>query len=268
MNWYSVGGAAAAGALAALIATVVASRRAESKAAYVVVFALAFGVLNFLANRFVVPALALPDNLRKIEDELLTMPVFLALKEHDPATYGGIIEEFRNGLAQNKDRAELIAQIKPRIEQVVQKRVPVASDEAVVAYVSVMAREMRELLKKDPMLCFKFLFPQQYGSIDISKHVSGELLRQDLAALTGVIKSSSEQPQAIPELEDVAADLEVAVSQLQRLHQEDVVLLDKLGDASVDKAKACGVAADFYEIIIGLPADKNGKVLRYMLSSG
>jgi uncharacterized protein YqcC (DUF446 family) len=268
MNWYSVGAAAVAGALAAMVATLVVPKRAERKAAYAIVFVLLFSVFTALTREFVVPALTLPHELERAERELLTMPLFQALKQHDLATYNAFMAELKEGLKQGTKEADLIARLKPRMEQMVQKRVPVASDQAVVKYMSVMTREMRELRRQDPLLCYKFMFPQQYGAINIKDHVPKELMDADLAALTDVIKTSAEQPQPAPKQVEVAPDLDVAIGQLQQKHQEDVAVLQNLQAPEVDKAKGCEVTADLYEIIIALPPDRNGRLLRYLLSQG
>ncbi len=268
MSWYSIGAAAVAGALAAVVAMLVVPSRAQRNTTYVIVFVVLFSVFTTLAREIVVPALSLPHDLEQAERELLEMPVFQALKQHDQATYNGFMTDLEEGLRNGVKESDLIAQLKPRMEQMIQRRVPVAADHAVVTYMSVITREMRELRKQDPLLCYKFLFPQEHGAINIKDHVQSELISADLAALTNVIKTSAEQPQPVPEQVDVANDLEVAIGQLQRKHGADVAILQNLQAAGIDKAKGCDITADLYDLIIALPPDRNGRLLRYLLSQG
>lgn len=267
MNWIAIGLAAAAGALAAVIASLVVRKPKEKGILYASAFVVLFAALNALAKEFLLPPLSLPFELAKVEQAFLAIPAYQAIKLHDPAAYNAVVADLRSGLKQGLAEDALIGQIKPRIEQVVVQRLPKSSDNAVVGYMKVMVREIRELNRQNPELCYRFLFPQQYGAINIQKHVPKELLDADLSALALVIETSARNPQPLPTEAEVGADLELAVTALLDIHGEAAVAaLQNLHDPAVSKATGCTLTADLYDQILALPAERSGKVLRFMLS--
>ena len=130
----------------------------------------------------------------------------------------------------------------------------------------VMVDEMRELNGQDPNLCYRFLFSQQYGAINPQKYVSKQLMDADLAALAEVIRTSATDPQPAPTEPEVAADLEIVVSQLQEQYGDNISILQNPQDPSVDKRVACGMMADLYAHVLKLPSPRNGRLLRFMLA--
>lgn len=268
MNWASVGLAAVAGGLAALVAHAVVRKPNEKRTAYTVVLVASFAILNALSKEFVAPAIVVPMEMEKAERTLSAIPAFQAMKQHDPATYQAIMRDIREGLADGNREDELVARLRPQIEQIVLKRVPVASDQAVVSYMGVMVRELRELNRQDAELCYKFLFPQQYGALISRRYLAKETQDADLAALAQVIKTSAESPQPVPAEADVSADLELVVAKLRERHGERIAVLQNLQDPSVNKSEGCGMTADLYENILTLPLDRSSRLLRYMLSQG
>jgi hypothetical protein len=267
MNWIAIGLAAAAGAVAAVIASLVVRKPKEKGVLYAFVFVVLFAVLNALGKEFLLPTLSLPFELAKAEQALLAIPAYQAIKLHDPAVYDAVVADLRSGLKRGLSEDELIGQIKPRIEQIIVQRIPKASDSAVVGYMTVMVREIRELNRQNPELCYKFLFPQQYGAINLQKHVPKELLEADLSALALVIETSAKSPQSLPTEAEVATDLELAVAALIEAHGEAAVaVLQDLHNPAVSKAKGCSVTADLYDRVLALPLERSSKVLRFMLS--
>lgn len=266
MNWISVGLAAASGALAAMIALLVVPRRGNWRGAYTFVFVVLFVGFSALSEQFLGPRLSLPWEMKRAEQALLQVPAYQAMKQYDPQTYTAIMDDLRRGLEGGKTQKDLIAQIKPRVEQLVQKRMPVASDQAVVDYMGVTVRELRELKRRDPALCFKFMFPQQYGVLNARDYMSKDIIDADFAGLAEVIRTSATAPQPVPAESEVSDDLKAVVTQLHQRHGDDATILQHLQDPHVDQAKGCEITAELYEGILALPQPRSGKLLRYMLS--
>lgn len=266
MNWISIGIGAAAGLVAALLAHLVVRKPQERKIAYGVVFVVAFVFLNTLARENILPTLNNYYEAEKAEETLLKIPAYQELKQHDPNTYQVMLSGLREGLRKGSSEEELIAQVKTNLGPLIEKRVPYASDQAVVTYMGVVVKELRELNRQDPSLCYRFLFPQQYGAINPQKYLSKQLLSADLAALAEVIRTSATDPQPAPTEQDVAADLEIVVGQLQEQYGDSVSVLQNPQNPSVDKRVACGMIADLYTRVLELPSPRGGRLLRFMLS--
>jgi len=221
---------------------------------------------SYVVSTYVMPRFGVEARLARAEAELVAIPAFQLIRQHDRATYDGFMADLKAGVRAGKSHDEVVLELKPRMEQFVVKRLPIASDQAVTQYVGVMARELRWLTKKDPNLCFRFLFPQQYGALNVQQHIPQELIDADLAALAAVVKSSAEAPQAIPTQADAADDLAAAFAPLQQKHGDKLGVLDNPTDPSVDKAEACGIFGDLYETILTLPPERSSRVLRFMFS--
>lgn len=267
MSGYAIAIAAAAGAIAALVAALLVRKPREKRVEFVVLFVVLLGGLNVVGQQFLLPRLDPSIRVGAAEKALLEIPAFQAIKQHDPATYATILAELRAGLARGLEEDQLIAQVKPKVEQLVVERLPKASDPALVAYIRTMVQELRELNRKDPNLCYQFLFPQQYGALNASQHLSPEILQADLAALVQVIETSARAPQSPPPAEEVAADLQAAVGALEQQHGAGAVAaLQNLHDPAVPRAKGCALTADLYDHVLALPPERSGKVLRFMFS--
>jgi hypothetical protein len=232
----------------------------------VVVGAAALLGMSYVVKTYVLPRFGVEAQLERAEADLVAIPAFQLIRQHDRATYDGFMNDLKAGIRAGKSHDQVVLELKPRMEQFVIKRLPIASDKAVTQYVAVMAKELRFLTSKDPDLCFKFLFPQQYGPINIQQHVPQELIDADLAALAALVKSSAEAPQAIPTQADVGDDLAAAFAPLQQKHGDKLAVLDNPTDPSVDKAEACGIFGDLYETILTLPEQRSSRVLRFMFS--
>jgi hypothetical protein len=266
MDWYAVGISGAAGALAAMIATLAFRGHRERKTAYVVTFVTLFAVLASVGKHVVLPAIKVPIEFQRAERQLLELPVYAALREHDPRAYAAIMAEIKAGIGKGAGTAEVVTAVRPLVEDVVKSRLPAASDEAAVVYMSVLVREMRELKAKDPGLCYKFLFPQQHGALNLADHVSADLVQEDLAALAEVIRTSAVSPQAKPEALEVESDLLAVFSAVSARHGDNARLLENLAAAGVDPAVGCELAADLYGEVIALPTARAGRLLRFMLA--
>lgn len=266
MNWAAIGLAAVAGAVSALIAMLLVRKPNERRVAFTIVFVATFTILNFLAKDYVLPRLTISAAMERAEQQLLALPAFPAMKQHDPAVYDALMSDLRAGILEQQSEEELLARVKPRVEQLVQERVPLASDDAVVAYMRIMIREMRELNRQDPDLCYKLLFPQQYGAINAFTYLPKDLVEADSAALAQVIRTSAESPQLIPDEAEIAIDLSAVVDGLWARHGENTALLQDLHSPTASRELGCNLVADLYDGVLALPLQRSSKLLRYLLA--
>lgn len=207
-----------------------------------------------------------PTRMEKIENELNSLPVFITLKQYDPAAYNAILADVKGSIKNGVNDKVVFAQVRGKILALAETRMPHASDSALVNFIGVTVREMREFAKHEPDLCYKFLFPQKYGAADPSKYLSQDLIAEDMAALDEVIKTSSEKPQSIPSLDEVSSDLQLVFGTLQEKYGNKIQMLQALHDPSVNKLEACNMLAEMHERVLQLPAKRNTNLLRYLLS--
>ena len=138
--------------------------------------------------------------------------------------------------------------------------IPHASDEAVIQYVRAMALEIEELAEKNPEVCYRFLFPDRYGSTDVTQYINAETQRVDLAALAEVIRTAAEQPQPVPNGETGDALLKKLMNNFYASQGDDAYLLQDPFAPGVDKKKVSKLIASLYREALNLPQEESGLV--------
>ena len=249
-----------------MIASFVIRNPKEKRAIYTIVFVVLFAALQGLSREFIFPDLNAWNQARKAESALLEIPAYQAIKQYDPKTYDNVLSDIKSSIKKGVDESQIIGIIKGHIAGIVQKRLPSASDDAVVSYMTVMLTEMNELKSQGADLCYRFLFPQQYVPVDGRKYFSKQTQDADLAALAQVIRTSAENPQPIPRDTEVMPKLEQVYLDLAKEYGNDIVMLKNPAEPNVDRTKICTMTMSLYSRILKLPTNESGKILRFMMS--
>ena len=265
MNYMHLIVGATAGALAAVIAHLVAGSAQENRNKYVGTFVVSFAILFALSNAFVYPPLNTWYQVRNAEAEFLGSPAYRALKQHDRATYDKLMADFRQAVKEDKGREATVAAVREHVVRAVQSRLPTASNESVADYMKVMLAEMKELDEQGGDLCYRFLFPQVSGPIDPVQYFSKQTQKADLEALAEVIRTSAENPQPVPPESVVMPQLETIFIDLANDHGQDIAMLQNPVAPNVDRRKICRMTQNMYTKILQLPVEESGQMLRYLL---
>jgi len=203
---------------------------------------------------------------KDVDAALSENAAFSALKQYDPAAYKTLANDFSTELAGGVPRAKIVDELAARGIAVAVKRLPTASDQAVIAFAHVVTKEIGELRRQDPKACVRWLFPMKGTSVDLRTYVPQELRDSSYAAFAEVIKSSAQGPQSIPALAEVAVDQQLIGAELREHYGDKVALLQRAHDPSVDATAVCAMAADSYGYILQLPPERAARLLRYSYS--
>lgn len=263
MNWYSVGLAAASGGIAALIASLVFGKRPEKKTAYMIVVVVLFAVLNTVSKQFILPELNAHKAVVEIDSELNQIPAFVSIKKYEPEIYQKLVDSLADATKQGYNQQQAIDLVRQQISGLVESRMPHASDEAILTYMSVMITEMDELHKQGKGLCYKLLFPHVAGGIDARKVFSQETQKKDLKALDEIIKTSNTK-KVIPSESTVMPSLEPIFVSLYSKFGDDFSMIENPTAKNVDKDKVCSITMDLYKEILALPPEQAASALRWM----
>jgi len=229
--------------------------------------ALVFIALSALTKFLVIPPLHLWTSQREIQKSLSQISAYEVIAKYDPKAYEQIRHEILNSLKNRESQDEASDRARRRVAELVSGYIPRASDDAILRYLKAMVKEMEELAGKNPDLCYQFLFPQKYGAVDVTEHLSSETQREDLAALAEVIRTAVEQPQPPPDSSVAETSLKKVLNQFAEVHGENTLLLKDPFAPGIDKGKACGLIASLYKEVLKLPEKESSLVLRYMLST-
>jgi hypothetical protein len=206
---------------------------------------------------------------RKLEEGLLSFPVFRALKEHDQASYLEFYKNFRDSVQQGRSPGELSAQVKVIISQKVLPRyLPIAPDLPLLRYWRSQIAEMRELAAGSYQACADFVFPDLATTpVALNSAVSREALEEDLAALAQLIHETDLM--RVPQEPNLQIEADLAYAR-KRVGEK----IPNFGEAVSDPAKykgqpqlLCNSVVMFYsEILSWRETQRSAALLRYLLS--
>ena len=203
-------------------------------------------------------------NSSELEDALRNIPAFQMIKKYEPNTYRQIVNDM---LAQMKKGASIL-EIKQAIDDYVQvigsKSLSKTSDDALIAFVRETINVLRILEKKEPILCMKNLFPEQYGSLEITNYLSNEEMMPMMDALSLVIVDSYDSPN------NTKIDTAAAEELMSRIVVElgdDAGYLEAQGLRNREEySKACKAVISFYELILRSNKKTAANGFRYAFS--
>jgi hypothetical protein len=217
-------------------------------------------------NEFGSTQITKPTNLAKLEEHFLSIPLYKDLQKFEPTIYQALILDAKLRFSQGASELEIISYLKKHIVKMVKKRLPIAPDKDLVVYTRIMVAEIRELTAKDPNLCFQMLFPEKFGPINLSEHISKATQTAELSALSALIRGSAETPQKTPGKAEIAKYLDPIFLKLHDIYGEKVLFFNDPDNSKVSKKDACDMIADVYDLILTLHDGQSGPTLRHMFA--
>jgi hypothetical protein len=197
-----------------------------------------------------------------IEAQVLKSPLYIVLKEHEPAVYEQVLDAMEQGAQHGMSLLEVGARTRPLINRLAAKYVPAASDDAILEATNVAAETMRTLNAKSADACYRYIQPSS-GPADLT-HVPFHLRERDLATTAAIIASGAGGT-ARPRGESIDSDLQWVFGRLVARFGDDASILDRLGAPGVNPATACTVVTALYEGALSLPAPRSAQLLRFLL---
>lgn len=272
MNWIGAIVGGISGALAVLLFAgglrLVGGKQSEPKTwhkwAYYGLFALVWGV----SKETVTPEVQRWYYVQTIEERLAeSNPAFAALQRHEPAAFKQMAAAARESLTGGSDGDAAVSVMRAHFAPLMEKRLPVASDEAATAYMKVTIQEVRELMAGGGDHCYTHLYPGTGPAPDLTRLVKAETLKADLSAAAAVIESAATKPQPALSLE--GAILEAAQPAFERLGAKysrgDFTLVDSPQTALKERRRVCELTVDLFTEVFALQKD-SGKVLRALIN--
>jgi hypothetical protein len=220
-------------------------------------------------NDFAISGIAEWRDERKLEEDLLSIPIFAVLKEHEKSSYLEIYKAFKDGVQQGISKAELNAQVKTIFaRKIVPRYLPRAPDLPVIRYWRSQLSEMRELAKQSYRTCADFAFPELAAApVNISDKVSPDTLTEDLASLTQLIRSTEltqDQQTSTPQIE---SDLDFARKKMAEKIPNFQEIVSNPANYRNEPAMLCSSVVYFYsEILSWTDTSRSGAVLRYLMA--
>jgi hypothetical protein len=266
MNWAHIGLTGVVGALSALVAQLFVRNPKEKKVPFAIVMALCFVVLNIISTKYVKPHVDSWYYGKQISKSLLDIRVYQEIKKYDPKFYEQIENELKLSMSKGETQAQATARIRSAVSQNASKYIPVASDESLIHFAEITIDTMKQLTKIDPSLTYKFLFPKEYGSIQVGKYVTEQNQTALLDSLAEIIRTGASNPKVVTDLDQANLYLENVRTSLYQKYGDELYELSDFHSPNIDKRRACNLLIDLYEEVFKLPKGQKTLVLRSMFS--
>ena len=266
MNSIQIGLLVVSAVVAALLALVQVRRPRERAAQFTVVFLFFFAVLAGLSHFFAYPPLNVWYQRRQIEPALAKMPLLETLKQYDAPTYAKLDGEIHQSFRQGEDQAQVLNQLRHRLDALVRTRLPRASDAAAIAYISARNAALMQLGKQAPALCLQLLVSPPGDALEARRHLSAAIRQANVSAGVEVIKSSARDPQSVPSESEVSSLLNAVYMGLAHRYGSDLSMLQHPNAPGVDPAKLCTMTGQLYANVLRLPSEHRGRILRFILA--
>ncbi|WP_312064043.1 hypothetical protein [Pantoea septica] len=196
---------------------------------------------------------------------LVKMPGYRVLQTQEPALWQLLVQELQLRLRRGEAPQQAAGELRGWLADLINQRVMRAPDAAVVNYIRASVNVMQALGQRDPQLCFRFLYPQVSGGVNLAKTLSPTLNAQDAAAMEQLLLSSRgadlpvDQPQAQHDLQRIVADL-------YKKWGDKLQQLNMPADTAVDRSSMCAMSVDLYSAILALPDKHAANLLRRMVA--
>jgi len=199
----------------------------------------------------------------EIEKALKGIPVFEAIKKYEPRTYKQILQTMEIQMKNGASIIEMQEDVAKYIKLIFRKVLPITSDEALVRFTHATINILRALENKSPILCMKNLFPEKYGSLDITKYLSKKEMEPMLDALNLIIIDSNNKNNPVLDILNAERLMEKAIFKLG----DEVVYLEGPDLKNEDDySKTCNAVINLYDFILLNNNEVAGNGLRYMFT--
>ncbi|NIF20895.1 MULTISPECIES: hypothetical protein [Pantoea] len=231
----------------------------------VVLFILPLLLANLLWFSWLAPRQQQQAMLLQARMQLAQTPGYRVLEQQEPMLWQMLVKEMVHRLQKGESAEQAMGELRGWLTDVMNQRMAKADDATVHHYVSVAVQEMQALQQKDPLLCFRFLYPQVSGGVNLEQVLSPQLNQLDQQTTEQLLLNSTGNEVAIDQTQ-AHKDLQQVVTQLYSRWGDKLQQLNMPADTAVNRAGMCSMSIDLYSKILALPDKRAANLLRTMVS--
>jgi len=218
------------------------------------------GAMHFIVTPAVVDAWA-TDRARS---ELLAIPVYAVVEKYEPVVFERLLAEYKL-VVRDRSRTDLSTHMmNAELGAVATQHIAHASDSALLALMHDMLDKLQLLRTRAPEDCYRYLFPKGAGPADLGRWFDRDSQAHTLGLIAEVIRTSSENPVAVPPRTVVEPLLSPLVNEMYAQFGENTALLSRAEERGVSHATVCNIATTLYEKVMRLPPAEAAAVIRSM----
>ncbi|WP_241624185.1 hypothetical protein [Rosenbergiella epipactidis] len=196
--------------------------------------------------------------------QFAALPGYRLLKQQEPQLWHEVRESFLHSLAAGHSQQQAIGEVRGQLTELVNLRIVKADDRAVTNYITVAVQEMQALNTVSAESCYRFLYPQVSGGVNIGTLLSSQMNQADQQALEQLFLHSlgSDRTRDIKAAHNALNEVVKRLyphwgNQLQQLNQPE--------DLATDHQKLCVMSIDLYRTILKLPQPEAANLIRQMV---
>lgn len=198
-----------------------------------------------------------------VDQALQEISAYETIKAYEPELYAimrdTIIDKARKGASST----EISDAVGSYFESLVMAKLPKADDRTITSFFQIFIPVLRNLDSRDPILCMKALYPDEYGALNFGRFVEEDQLQQILEIMGESIESAySGKPRPI-DIATAEADLAVIGTQLD-VELEYLEMTEFAGRN--DYSRHCNAFIGLYDKILETDRASAANILRYALS--
>ena len=266
MDWNEVMIAGVIGTVVGGILSVLCKQGRIGRTPAIIIFLVLIIGGNILHGGVIKPHLTEDNEAQEVDDALAQLPVYSTIRTQEPALYDQIRSNMLRLAKEGKTQQEIIDSGKLTVSNLAAQRMSHAPDANVIAAAQLGLDEMTALLARNDDTCFKFLFPQISGGINLPQLVPPELVQRDLNNLNNLLlatgKDQNVRPTPISD-EKFQALMTPIREALQKRYGDQ--LLEDPSSGKADRTKICEMSISLYSNILALPAEQSAPLLRTVL---
>jgi len=253
--------------IASLVAELIARLTKRKGAIRGIVFISVAIVLLLFSKSIVKPAFLEWRYQQEVEKAMQEFPIYQKIAQHEPDTYVLFKKELIEMLKKGENPSVMRERGAIILLPILLEYLPYSSDEAIIGFTESLIEVLQALEKEDPLLCYQYAYDEQSLKPTIFNYVPSETINEVLTNMANVIGTGAENPQKLPNENEVINEVLLVVANLYEIYGDDVQLLENPQDPEVDKNKLCLLTIASYKEVLQLPKSKSAQVLRYLYSS-
>ncbi len=192
---------------------------------------------------------------------------FKTVKKQEPVLFQDIHMSLFREYSSGTKNSQIVDAFHDRLTKLASKRSPYASDEALVAFITATVEQLELLSKKDTALCYKHLFPDADGGIDITEHVPPAMLSKEFDAINQVLLTSVTE-KSVPSQEEVLPTIKSLFADLYKEFGSSMAYMESPQSPQANRNDVCLITLNLYKKIIELPPEEGLPTLRWMFANG
>jgi hypothetical protein len=145
-------------------------------------------VIHEVVNTSDLIPLKYPPKVKKIIDELLNNhSAYKTIRKYEPEIHRKLVVKIQNAVEKGASQNELQMIGKNVLSNLATRSMFKAQDDTIVEFVKTLLAMLREANNKDPIICMKMSYPEQYGSVLYSEQLSGKASEKMLKLFNKVL---------------------------------------------------------------------------------